>query len=52
MLKAWPPSTGAKLNLRDRLWGEAEKKNSTALPGKGGHGGLMPLETVPRPGVL
>ena len=52
MLKAWPLSTSAKLNLRDRVWGEAEKNNFTALPGKGGHGRLMPLETVPQPGVL
>ena len=38
-----PLYTGAGLNLRDRVLGEAEKNSFIALPGKGGHSGLMPL---------
>ena len=53
MLKARPLCTGAELNLRDRVLGEVEKKSFIALPGKGGHSGLMPLKTVcPIPGDL
>ena len=38
--------TGAKSNLRDRVLGEVEKNSFTALPGKGGHSGLMPSKPV------
>ena len=31
-----------ELNLRDRVLGEVEKYSSIALPGEGGHSGLMP----------
>ena len=34
--------TGAELNLRDRVLGEVEKDSFIALPGKGGHRGLLP----------
>ena len=34
--------TGVKLNLRDRVLGKVEKDSFIALPGKGGHVGLMP----------
>ena len=34
--------TGVELNLRDRVLGEVEKDSFIALPGKGGHVGLMP----------
>ena len=34
---------GAKSSLRDRVLGEIEKKGFIALPGKGGHSGLMPV---------
>ena len=51
MLKAQPLYTGAKSNLRDRVLGEVEKHGFIALPGKGGHSGLMPLKIVhPNPG--
>lgn len=39
--ETWPLRTDAKLNLRDRGWGEVEK-SFIALPGKGGHRRLMP----------
>lgn len=29
-----------------RVWGEVEQNSSIALPGTGGHSGLLPLETV------
>ena len=51
MLKTQPLCTGADLNLRDRVLGEVEKNSFIALPGKGGHSGLMPLKTMcPNPG--
>lgn len=28
--------TGARSNLRDRVWGEVEKESVIALPGRGG----------------
>ena len=34
--------TGIKLNLRDRVLGKVVKDSFIALPGKGGHVGLMP----------
>ena len=34
--------TSTGLNLGDRVLGEVEKKSFIALPGKGGHSGLMP----------
>ena len=46
MLKTRPLCPGAKLNLRDRVLGEAEKNSFMALPGKGGHSGLVPPKTV------
>ena len=44
--KTQPLCTGAKSNLRDRALGEVEKNNFIALPGKGGHNGLVPSKTV------
>ena len=38
--------TSADSNLRDRVLGELEKDNFIALPGRGGHSGLMPLKTM------
>ena len=35
--KIWGPSTGAGLNLADRVWGELQRNGSIALPGKGDH---------------
>ena len=46
MLKTWPLCTGAKLNLRDRILGEVEKNSFIALPGKGGHNGIMPSKLL------
>ena len=46
MPKTQPLHTGAKLNLGDRVLGEAEKNSFNVLPGKGGHGGVVPLKTV------
>ena len=38
---------GIESNLRDRVLSEVLEKNSfIALPGKGGHSGLVPLKTV------
>ena len=37
-----PLCTGAESNLRDRILGETKKNSFIALPGKGGHSGLMP----------
>ena len=51
MSKAWPLCTGAESNLRDRVLGEVEMNSFIALPGKGGHSGLLPLKTgCPHPG--
>ena len=46
MLKTQPLCTSAKSNLRDRVLGEVEKNSFIALPGKGGHSKLLPLNTV------
>ena len=35
-----------ELNLGDRILGEVEKDSFITLPGKGGHGGLLPRKTV------
>ena len=48
--KIWGPSTGAGLNLVDRVWGELERNGSIALPGKGGHCRLMPSRLCVHPG--
>ena len=51
MLKTRPLCTGAESNLGDRVLGEVEKDTFIALPGKGGHSGLMTRKTVcPNPG--
>ena len=42
MLKTQPLCNNAESNLRDRVLGEVEKNSFIALPGKGGHSGLMP----------
>ena len=48
-----PLCTSAEPNLRDRVLGEVEKNSFIALPGKGGHSGLMPSKTVcPNPGGI
>ena len=46
MPKTWPLCTSAESNLTDRVLGEVEKNSFIALPGKGGHSGLMPSKTV------
>ena len=38
--------TGAKSNLRDRIFGEVEKDSFSALPGKGGRLWAPALETM------
>ena len=48
MPKTQPLCTSAKSNLRDEVLGEVEKNSFIALPGKGGHSGLMPSELCPR----
>ena len=47
MPKTWPLCTSAESNLRDGVLGRVEKNKLIALPGKGGHSGLMPRKTVP-----
>ena len=44
MPKTQPLCASAESNLRDRVLGEVEKNSFIALPGKGGHGGFMPLQ--------
>ena len=46
MLKTGPLCIGAESNLRGRVLGEVEKNSFIALPGKGGHSGLVPSKTV------
>ena len=46
MPKTRPLYTSAELNLRDRFLDEVQKNSLIALPGKGGHSGLM----CPNPG--
>ena len=46
MLKTQLLCTSAESNLGDRILGEGEKNSFIALPGKGGHSGLVPLKTV------
>ena len=51
MPKTQPLCPGAKLNLRDRVLGEVEKKSFIDLPSKGGHSRLVPSKPcVPTPG--
>ena len=38
--------TSAKPNLRDRVLSEVEKNSFIALPGSGGHSGLVPSKIV------
>ena len=45
--KIWPLYISARLNLRDRVLGEVEKNSFIALPGKGGHSGLVPSRLCP-----
>ena len=42
MLNTQPLCTSAEANLGDRIWGEVEENSFIALPGKGGHSGLVP----------
>ena len=42
MWKTWPLSTGAELNLGDRVLGEEEKNSFIVFPEKGGHSGSCP----------
>ena len=42
MLKTLSLYTDTESNLRDRVFGEVEKNNFIALPGKGGHHRLCP----------
>ena len=42
MLNIQPLCTGAKLILGHGVLGELEKNSFIALPGKGGHSGLVP----------
>ena len=48
MSKTQPLCTKAKSNLGDEVLGEVEKNSFSALPGKGGHSGLMPSKLCPR----
>ena len=50
MPKTQPLCTSAESNLRDRVLGEVEKNSFIALPGKGGHSGLVPQKLCPNPG--
>ena len=51
ILKTQPLCTVAKSNLRNRVSGEVEKNSFIALPGKGGHSGLVPSKNcVSQPG--
>ena len=52
MLKTRPLRTRAESKLGDRVLGEVEKNSFIALPGKGGHSGLVPLKTVSQPGRI
>ena len=49
ILKTQPLCTSAELNLRGRVLGEVEKNSFIALPGKGGHRGLLPRKTASQP---
>ena len=46
MLNIQPLCTGAKLILGHGVLGELENNSFIALPGKGGHSGLLPLKTA------
>ena len=46
MPKTRPLCISAESNLRDRVLGEVEKNSFIALPGKGGHSGLLSRKTV------
>ena len=46
MPKTQPLCTGTELNLRGRFLSEVYKNSFIALPGKGGHSGLLPLKMV------
>ena len=50
MPKAQPLCIGADLNLGDRVLGEVGKDSFIALPGKGGHSGLLPRKLCPNAG--
>lgn len=53
MLKTRHPCTGAEANLRDRVWGDIEKKSFIALPSKeGGHSQLLPSKLCVSAGSL
>ena len=52
MPKAQPLCTSAESNLRDRVLREAETNSCIALPGKGGHSGILPSKRCPNPGEL
>ena len=45
--KTQPLCTDAEFNVGDRVLGEGEKNSFIALPGKGGHSGLMPIRLCP-----
>lgn len=44
--------TGARSNLRDRVWGEVEKESVIALPGRGGAQRAPALENYVSPTYL
>ena len=48
--ETWPLYTGAGLNLGDRVLGEIKRNRFIALPGKGGHSGLLPSRLCVPPG--
>ena len=51
MPKAQPLYTGTESTLGDRVLGEVQKNSFIALPGKGGHSGLLHSEGMcPNPG--
>ena len=53
LVKTWLLCSNAELNIGDRILGEGERNSFTALPGKGGHTGLMPSKPcVPNLGMF
>ena len=52
MLKTWSLCTGARSNLRGRIWGEVEKDSFISLLVIRGHSVILPSKTVTQPGSI
>lgn len=52
MLITWSPCTGARSNLRDRIWGEVEEDSFISLLVIRGHTVILPSNTVTQPGSI